>query len=66
MNFYIKEDGSLLRIGIESNDGVELFESTKAYRTLEAGMTDVVNIVEMCRVKEIIIKDRTNGKEESS
>lgn len=62
MTFYIKQDGSLLKVGIMSNSGVELFESTKSYRTLEDGMTDVVSIVEMCRSAEIVIKDVTNGE----
>ena len=62
MTFYVKQDGSFLKVGIMSNSGVELFESTKSYRTLEDGMTDVVNIVEMCRSAEIVIKDVTNGE----
>ena len=62
MNFYVKQDGSFLKVGIMSGSGVELFESTKSYRTLEDGMTDVVNIVEMCRKSEIVIKDVTDGE----
>jgi len=64
MNFYVTQSGQFLKVGIESNSGVELFESTKHYRSLDDGMTDIVGIVEMCRNKEIIIKDKTDGKEE--
>lgn len=62
MMFYVKQDGSFTKIGIMSNSGVELFESTKSYRTFNDGMTDIVNIVEMCRKSEIVIKDVTDGE----
>jgi len=61
MNFYVKNDGQFIKVGIESDAGVELFESTKSYRSLDDGMTDIVNIVEMCRTKEIVIKDNSDG-----
>ena len=64
MNFTIKEDGSLSQVGIESSDGVELFKSTKYYRSVDDAMKDIVGVVEMCRKKEIIIKDKSNGEEE--
>ena len=69
MKFNTIQDGSLIKIGIESNDGVSLFESTKHYRTLEGAMKDIVGIVEMARKSEIEIIDRTtlaDGEEEST
>jgi len=68
MKFYVKADGALIVMGVESNNGVELLESTKKYRSLEDAMTDVVGIVEMCRKAEIHIIDRTileDGEEKS-
>lgn len=58
MNFYVKTEGSLLKVGIESDDGVELFESTKYYRNIDDGMTDIRKITEMCRQSKITIKDK--------
>lgn len=59
MRFNTIQDGSLIKIGIESNEGVTLFESSKHYRSLEDAMKDIVGIVEMARKSEIEIIDRT-------
>ena len=69
MRFNTIQDGQFIKVGIESNDGVNLFESTKHYRSIDDAMTDIVNIVEMSRNSQIEIVDRTtlaNGEEESS
>jgi hypothetical protein len=59
MKFNTIQEGSLIKIGIESDSGVTLFESSKHYRSLEDAMKDIVGIVEMSRKKEIEIIDRT-------
>jgi len=59
MNFTTQMDGQFIKIGIESESGVTLFESTKHYRNIDDAMKDIVNVVEMARHKEIHIIDRT-------
>jgi len=59
MKFSTIQDGQFIKVGIETDDGVTLFESTKHYRSLEGAMKDIVGIVEMARTKQIEIIDRT-------
>ena len=59
MRFSTKQEGSLIKVALESNEGVELFVSTKHYRNLDGAMKDIIAIVEFGRQREIEIIDRT-------
>ena len=68
MKFNTIQDGQFIKVGIEDDNGVNLFTSDKSYRDIGTAMKDVVGIVEMARNSSIEIIDRTTldyGEEKS-
>lgn len=59
MKFNTIHDGQFIKVGIEDDNGVNLFTSDKHYRSIKAAMKDIVLVVEFARKSTIDIIDRT-------